>query len=254
MTSVLNGTVALITGASSGIGEATAWKLAAQGASVAIVARRKERLEALANGIKGNGGKVLVLAADICNQAAAVAAVEQTISEWGRLDVLVNNAGLMLLSNIQTADINEWERMIDINLRGLLFMSHASLPYLLKAAEDSPRKVADIVNISSVAGRRARIGAGVYNATKFGVVAFTESLRQEVTGRHVRVSVVEPGVVRTELDSHMSAENRAKTMKPFEGITQLESEDIAEIIEFIVTRHWRSAINEVLVRPTEQAF
>jgi NADP-dependent 3-hydroxy acid dehydrogenase YdfG len=114
--------------------------------------------------------------------------------------------------------------------------------------------VAIVVNISSVAGRRARVGAGVYNATKFAVVAFTESLRQEVTGRHVRVSVVEPGVVRTELDSHMSPENRAQTMKPFAGITALEAEDIAEIITFIVTRNWRSAINEVLVRPTEQAF
>jgi len=160
----------------------------------------------------------------------------------------------MLLGNIENAPVEEWERMIGINLNALLYVSHAALPHLLKAAADSPRQVADIVNISSVAGRRARIGAGVYNATKFGVVAFTESLRQEVTGRHVRVSVVEPGVVKTELDSHMNPETRAQTMKPFADITPLESEDIAEIILFIVTRAWRSAINEVLVRPTEQAF
>jgi len=254
MAKALTGAVALITGASSGIGEATAVQLAAQGAKIVVAARRKERLEALAERITADGGKVLVLPADITKQATAVATVERTISEFGRLDILVNNAGVMLLSNIQNADTAEWERMIDINLKALLYMSHAALPHLLKAAEDSPRKVADIVNISSVAGRRARIGAGVYNATKFGVVAFTEALRQEVTGRHVRVSVVEPGVVRTELQSHMNEENRTKTMKPFEGITQLESEDIADIIEFIVTRHWRSAINEVLVRPTEQAF
>lgn len=254
MAEALKGTVALVTGASSGIGEAAARQLAAQGAAVALVARRKERLEVLAAEIRSAGGQALVLPTDISRQADAVAAVERTVAELGRLDTLVNNAGTMLLSNIQNADTEEWERMIDINVKGLLYTSHAALPHLLRAAEDSPRRVADVVNISSVAGRRARIGAGVYNATKFAVVAFTESLRQEVTGRHVRVSVVEPGVVRTELDSHMSPENRARTMKPFEGITPLESEDIAEIIVFIVTRHWRSALNEVLVRPTEQAF
>jgi NADP-dependent 3-hydroxy acid dehydrogenase YdfG len=254
MAEELNGTVALVTGASSGIGEATARQLAAQGAAVALVARRKERLEALAAKIKSAGGQALVLPTDICQQADAIAAVERTVNELGRLDILVNNAGLMLLSNIQNADTEEWERMIDINLKGLLYTTHAALPHLLNAAENSPRRVADVINISSVAGRRARNGAGVYSATKYGIVAFTESLRQEVTGRHVRVSVVEPGVVRTELDSHMDPENRARTMKPFMGVTPLESEDIADIIVFIVTRHWRSAINEVLVRPTEQAF
>lgn len=254
MSERLDGTVALITGASSGIGEATARQLAAQGAAVALMARRKERLEALAAQITAAGGRALVVAADISRQSEAVEAVELTVKKLGRLDMLVNNAGLMLLGNIYNAATDEWERMIDINLKGLLYTSHAALPHLLKAAEDSPRKVADLVNISSVAGRRARMGAGVYNATKFGVVAVTEALRQEVTGRHVRVSVVEPGVVRTELDSHMRAEIREATMRPFAGITPLESEDIADIITFIVTRNWRSAINEVLVRPTEQAF
>lgn len=221
---------------------------------MALVARRKERLENLAAEIKSAGGQALVLPADIRRQTEATAVIARTVDTLGRLDTLVNNAGLMLLSNVQNADTAEWETMIDTNLKGLLYTSYAALPYLLQAAENSPRRVADIVNVSSVAGRRARIGAGVYNATKFAVVAFTESLRQEVTGRHVRVSVVEPGVVRTELDSHMNAENRAQTMKPFEGVTWLESEDIADIVTFIVTRHWRSAINEVLVRPTEQAF
>ncbi len=250
----LKGTVALVTGASSGIGEATARQLAAEGAAVALVARRKDRLEKLAAEINALDGTAIVIAADISQQKAATAAVAQTIQQLGRLDTLVNNAGLMLLGNIENAPVEEWERMIGINLNALLYVSHAALPHLLKAAADSPRQVADIVNISSVARRRARIGAGVYNATKFGVVAFTESLRQEVTGRHVRVSVVEPGVVKTELDSHMNPETRAQTMKPFADITPLESEDIAEIILFIVTRAWRSAINEVLVRPTEQAF
>ena len=250
----LDGTVALVTGASSGIGEATARQLAAQGATVVVVARRKDRLEKLADDIQAAGGDVLVLVADVSKQAEAIAVVEKAVKAFGRLDTLVNNAGVMLLGNIQGADTEEWDRMINVNLKGLLYVSHAALPYLLKAAEDSQRKVSDVINISSVAGRRARMGAGVYNATKFGVVAFTESLRQEVTGRHVRVSVVEPGVVATELTDHMKAEIREQTMKPFAGITPLESEDIADIISFIVTRPWRSAINEVLVRPTEQAF
>jgi NADP-dependent 3-hydroxy acid dehydrogenase YdfG len=254
MKNQLDGTVSLITGASSGIGEATARQLAAQGAAVALVARRKERLDKLAAEINNSGGQALVIAADITLQKEAIAAVERTVAELGRLDILVNNAGVMLLGIIQNADTDEWERMININVKGLLYTSHAALPHLLKAAENSPRNVADIVNISSVAGRRARVGAGVYNATKFAVVAFTESLRQEVTGRHVRVSVVEPGVVATELTDHMKPEVREQTMKPFAGIAPLESEDIADIVGFIVTRHWRSAINEVLVRPTEQAF
>lgn len=250
----LDGSVALVTGASSGIGEATARQLAAEGSAVALVARRKERLETVAAEIKAAGGRALVIVADITRQNEAVAAVEATLKEFGRLDTLVNNAGVMLNANILNADTSEWERMIDLNLKGLLYVTHAALPHLLKAAEDSPRKVADVVNLSSVAGRRARLSAGVYNATKFGVVAFTESLRQEVTAKHVRVSVVEPGVVSTELASHMNSANREASMKPFMGLTALESEDIAEIILFIVTRHWRSAINEVMVRPTEQSF
>lgn len=254
MSGQLKDTVALVTGASSGIGEATARQLAEAGAAVVLVARRKERLEKLAAEITSSGGKSLVLTADISRQPEAIRVVAETIKTFGRLDTLVNNAGVMLLGNIQAADTEEWDRMIDINLKGLLYVSHAALPHLLKAAQDSPRNVSDIINISSVAGRRARMGAGVYNATKFAVVALTESLRQEVTGRHVRVSVVEPGVVATELTDHMKPEIREQTMKPFAGITPLESEDIAEIITFIVTRTWRSAINEVMVRPTEQAF
>ncbi|GAP13301.1 short-chain alcohol dehydrogenase of unknown specificity [Longilinea arvoryzae] len=250
----LEGSVALVTGASSGIGEETARQLAAEGAAVALLARRKDRLETLAVEIHAAGSRALALPTDITHQDEAVAAVDRTLAEFGRLDILVNNAGVMLNANILHADTTEWERMIDLNLKGLLYVTHAALPYLLKAAEDSPRKVTDVVNLSSVAGRRARLSAGVYNATKFGVVALTESLRQEVTARHVRVSVVEPGVVSTELDSHMKAENRAASMKPFQGITALEPQDIAEIIVFIVTRHWRSAINEVMVRPTEQSF
>ncbi len=254
MAKTLKGTVALITGASSGIGEAAALQLAQAGAAVAVVARRKERLDKLAAKIEASGGKALVIQADIMKKSKAYACVQETVDKFGRLDTLVNNAGVMLLDKINGADTREWENMIDLNLKALLYVTREAIPHLLSAAETSPRKVADLVNISSVAGRRARAGAGVYNATKFGVVALTEALRQELTGKHVRVSAVEPGVVATELQDHMKPEVRAENMKNFVGITPLESEDIADIITFIVTRPWRSAINEVLVRPTEQVF
>jgi NADP-dependent 3-hydroxy acid dehydrogenase YdfG len=248
----LDGTVALITGASSGIGEATALALAAQGAAVALAARRKERLEQLAKAITGAGGRTLVIETDVTDKAQAQAAVERTVAELGRLDTLVNNAGVMLLGPIENAPLDEWDQMVHLNVLGLLYTAHAALPHLLKAAEDSPRRVADLVNVSSVAGRVARNGSGVYNTTKFGVVAFSESLRQEVTRRHVRVSVIEPGAVATELVSHMREEVRERSMQRFAGVERMESEDIADAIQYIVTRPRRVAINEVLIRPTEQ--
>ncbi len=249
----LDGAVALVTGASSGIGEATAQALAEQGASVAGAARRKDRLERLAAEISRDGGvRALAIEADVTDQAQARAAVERTVGELGRLDILVNNAGVMLLGPIEHASTEEWERMVSLNVLAALYATHAALPHLLRAAEDSPRRVADLVNISSVAGRVARNGAGVYNLTKFGIGAFSESLRQEVTGRHVRVSLVEPGAVATELASHLRPEVREQAMRRFAGIERLEAEDIADAIAYIVTLPRRVAVNELLVRPTEQ--
>jgi NADP-dependent 3-hydroxy acid dehydrogenase YdfG len=250
-TQKLNGTVALVTGASSGIGEATAIALAEQGAGVVIAARRKDRIDALAARITGAGGTALAIEADVTSQEQAEALVQQTVDGLGRLDTLVNNAGVMLLGPIIDAPLDEWERMIDLNVKGLLYCAHAALPHLLTAAQDSPRKVADMVNISSVAGRVARSGSGVYNATKWGVGAFSESLRQEVTGRHVRVSLVEPGAVATELVSHLRPEIREQMAGGME-FERMESEDIADAIAYVVTRPWRVAINEMLIRPTEQ--
>jgi NADP-dependent 3-hydroxy acid dehydrogenase YdfG len=250
--SELSGTVALVTGSSSGIGEAAALTLAAHGATVAITARRGDRLGALAQRIGDAGGHALVLDADITDRAQAEAVVERTVSELGRLDTLVNNAGMMLLGPAVGAPVDEWEQMIEINVRGLLYCAHAAVPHLLAAAQDEPRRVADMVNISSVAGRVARSGSGVYNLTKHGVGAFSESLRQEVASRHVRVSLVEPGAVVTELGSHNRPEIREQIEQRFGEIERLHSEDIAEAITFIVTRPRRVAINELLVRPTQQ--
>ena len=248
----LDGTVALVTGASSGIGEATAWALARQGAAVAVVARRKDRLDSLVAGIEEEGGTALAIEADVTDQAQAKGAVDEAVDRFGRLDTLFNNAGVMLLGPVEDAPTDEWDRMVDVNIKGLLYTAHAALPHLLAAAQDGPRRVADLVNTSSVAGRRPRVGSAVYNLTKFGVGAFSESLRQEVTARHVRVSLVEPGAVDTELQSHLREEIREQARQRFADTETLEAEDIADAVTFIVTRPRRVAINELLVRPTEQ--
>jgi NADP-dependent 3-hydroxy acid dehydrogenase YdfG len=249
----LDGTVALVTGASSGIGEATARALAGQGAAVALVARRGDRLGRLAVELEESGARALPIEADLTEQAQAVAAVERAASELGRLDTVVNSAGVMLNGPIVNAPIEEWDRMVALNLKGLLYVAHAALPHLLRAAADEPRRVADMVNVSSIAGRFANRGTGVYNATKFGVNAFSESLRQEVTKRHVRVALVEPGVVETELFRHQRQETRKDFEKRYSGMERLNPADIADSIEYIVTRPRHVAVNEMLVRPTEHA-
>lgn len=247
----LKGTVALVTGASSGIGTATARRLAEEGASVALVARRRDRLEALATEIEKAGGTALAVEADITDRAQAEAAVLQTVERFGRLDNLVNNAGLMLLGPIVGADVEEWERMIAVNVKGLLYTTRAALPHLLQTAEQDPRQVADIVNISSIAGRVAWNGFGVYNLTKFGVNGFTESLRQEVTQRHVRVGVLEPGEVATELVSHNS-ESIKEGLAVNMNDEPLDPEDIADGVAYMVTRPRHAAIGELWIMPTKQ--
>jgi NADP-dependent 3-hydroxy acid dehydrogenase YdfG len=250
MTKRLEGTVTLVTGASSGIGEATAVALAEEGAKVVVVARRRDRLEALAERL--GGGNALVVEADITDQAQAEEAVATTVAEFGRLDTLVNNAGVMLLGPIVGAPVEEWQRMVNLNVLGLLYCTHAALPHLLSAAESEPRQVADVVNVSSVAGRVARLNSGVYNATKHGVGAFSESLRQEVTTRHVRVTLIEPGAVATELAFHNRPEILEGMAQTFGGIEIMHAQDIAESIRYAVTQPRRVAVNEILIRPTEQ--
>ncbi|MGW4773102.1 SDR family NAD(P)-dependent oxidoreductase [Nocardia sp. NPDC004278] len=252
MTRRLDGTIALVTGASSGIGRATALELARQGASVAVVGRREDRLTELASEISDVGGQAVVVPADITDAEAAADAVDRTVESLGRLDILVNNAGLMLLGPASGAELSDWRRMVDINLMGLMYCAHAAIPHLVKAAADGPRQVADIVNIGSLAGRMAFGMSAVYCATKFGVGAFSEALRQELTRQHVRVSVIEPGSVDTELRSHNVPAVQEQIAAGIGGIERLQGEDVADTVGYIVTRPRHVAVAELLVRPTEQ--
>jgi len=247
MTGKLDGKVAIITGASSGIGEATAIALASVGAKVAIAARRGDRLNSLAQRIEKSGGKALPIVTDVTDETQAQNLVQKANTELGRVDILVNNAGIALTGNIDGANTSDWRRMIDLNVLGLLYTTHAILP-LLKTQGSG-----HIVNISSVAGRTARAGIGVYNVTKWGVNAFSEALRQEVYKHNIRVTIIEPGLVDTEINNHISdpiakqhSEERRKSMTP------LQSEDIAAAIIYAVTQPRRVNVNEILIRPTDQ--
>jgi NADP-dependent 3-hydroxy acid dehydrogenase YdfG len=252
LTQNLTGTVALVTGASSGIGHATARALAQQGAAVALVARREDRLEALAADITQAGGTVLAVAADITDRAQAEAAIARAVEPFGRLDTLVNNAGLMILGPFADADVDDFDRMIAINQKGLLYLTKAALPHLFRSAEQGPRQVADIVNISSIAGRVSWPGFGAYAMTKFGVNGFTESLRQEITQNHVRVGVVEPGAVDTELLSHNTDEVQTGLGAFPADKEKLTAEDIADGVTYMVTRPRRTSISELWIMPTDQ--
>ena len=252
MTKRLEGTVALVTGASSGIGEATSVALAEEGATVALVARRRDRLEALAERI-GGAAKALVIEADITDPAQARGRRRQRRwPSWAASTRWSTTPASCCSGPIVGAPVEEWQRMVNLNLLGLLYCTHAALPHLLAAAESEPRSVADVVNVSSVAGRVARLNSGVYNATKHGVGAFSESLRQEVTTRHVRVTLIEPGATATELAFHNRPEILEGMAQKFGGIEIMHAEDIAECIRYAVTQPRRVAVNEILVRPTEQ--
>ncbi len=246
MTYDLSGSVVAVTGASSGIGEATALACARAGAAVALAARRGERIEALARQIEEEGGRALALPTDVADERQARAFVEQTYERLGGLNVLVNNAGVMLLGPVLGADTEHWRRMVDVNLLGLLYCTHAALPVMAEQGSGH------IVNVSSVAGRVAGAGAAVYNLTKFGVCAFSEALRQEALHANVRVTIIEPGAVETELLSHNDENIQSLAHKRIGDIKALESEDIADAIVYAVTRPEHVGINEVLVRPTHQ--
>ena len=242
----LAGRVAAVTGASSGIGAATATALSRAGATVALGARRRDRLEELAQALEGPSS---IHEVDVTDEQQARSFIEAAHAEHGGLHVLVNNAGLMLLGAVDGADTADWRRMLDVNLWGLLVCTHAALPLIAGSGGG------DVVNVSSVAGRRADAGAAVYNMTKFGVHAFSEALRQEALHAGVRVTVVAPGFVETELQGHNRDPVVVRAMsRSREQIGEvLKPEDVAEAIVHAVTRPPHICVNEVVVRPTGQA-
>jgi clavulanate-9-aldehyde reducatase len=248
MAGTLQGRKAAVTGASSGIGAATAAALAAEGAAVALGARRKDRLDELAQQIEADGGSAYAFEVDVGDEDAARAFIEGAAEQMGGLDILVNNAGLMLLGPIGGADTEEWRRMVDVNLLGLLYCTHAALPLMQQGGGGH------IVNLSSVAGRTANLGSGVYNLTKWGVNGFSEALRQEVLHSGIRVTVIEPGFVTTELQAQNRNPVVVEQLEKFrESVGEpLEAEDIASAIVYAVASPQRVNVNEILIRPTGQ--
>ncbi|WP_412027569.1 SDR family NAD(P)-dependent oxidoreductase [Deinococcus yunweiensis] len=243
----LSGKVAVVTGASSGIGEATARALDAEGAAVVLVARRRDRLDALAEAIRHEGGQAQVVAADLSDPAQARDAVAQAVSAFGRLDILVNNAGLMLLGPVADADPTDWHRMMDLNVLTLMHATQAAVQAMQGQGSGH------IVNISSVSGRGAGPTSAGYSATKWAVGGFSEGLRQEVRLLGIRVTVIEPGVVATELTDHIT---HTATKDAYEGrikqMTPLEADDIAAAVVYATTQPQRVNVNEILIRPLDQ--
>jgi clavulanate-9-aldehyde reducatase len=244
----LSGRAIAITGETSGVGEATAVACAQAGASVALAGRRADRLEALAARIEEEGGRAVALPTDVAVEDEARAFIQHAYEQLGRLDGLVNNAGVMLLGPVTGADTNEWRQMIEVNCLGLLYCTHAALPVMGEGGGGH------IVNVASVAGRRAALGSAVYNMTKFGVVGFSEGLRQEALHANVRVSVVEPGFVETELQGHNTNPVVVETIdKMMKSMDVLQSEDIANAIVFLLSQPEHVNVSEVMVVPTKQS-
>ncbi len=245
MADKLNGKVAVVTGASSGIGEATVRSLAAEGAAVVAGARRKERLEGLVEEVTRSGAQAIAVECDVTDEQQAHALIDRAIGEFGRIDILVNNAGVMLLSKVEKGLSDEWRRMFDVNVLGLLYATDAAIEAMKEQGSGH------IVNVSSVAGRKTRPTGGVYSGTKFAVNAISEALRQELLEDGVRVTIVEPGAVATELTDHITDEEVREGLKQ-RSIEPLQSEDIANAIAYAVGQPQRVSVNEILIRPTQQ--
>ncbi|HEX3781658.1 MAG TPA: SDR family oxidoreductase [Pseudonocardiaceae bacterium] len=247
----LSNRVALVTGAASGMGEATALLLAASGAKVALLARRLDRLTELAEKITANGGQAIAVAADVADKAAVSAAAERVHDHFGPVDLLVNAAGVMLPNPITDGRDDQWTRMIDTNLTGVLRVTDAFLPDLLAAAEAG--RTADLVNISSVGAHLAFQNYAVYCATKAALTHWSASIRTELGPKNVRVTNIEPGLVDTELADHLDPKMAEELATMFDGMAGLSSTDIADLIGFATSRPKQVNLRQVMVLPTNQA-
>lgn len=244
----LDSKVVIITGASSGIGEATAEALAEEGATVVVAARREERLSELVERLNGGGGKALAVECDVTDEEQAHALIQRAKDEFGQVDILVNNAGVMQLSKIEKGLSDEWRTMFDVNVMGLLYTTDAAVQVMKEQGSGH------LVNVSSVAGRKSGPLRGAYSGTKFAVNAISEALRQELIEDNIRVTVVEPGAVETELPDHITDEEAREGIQSVYGLDDiLQAEDIANAIAYCVSQPERVSVNEILIRPTQQA-
>jgi NADP-dependent 3-hydroxy acid dehydrogenase YdfG len=247
MAGTLDCKVAVVTGASSGIGEATVRALAAEGAAVVAGARRKERLDGLVEEVAKEGGKATAVSCDVTDEEQAQGLVQRAVEEYGRIDILVNNAGVMLLSNVGKGLSDQWRTMFEVNVLGLLYATEAAIRVMKEQGSGH------LVNVSSVAGRKVtRTSNGVYAGSKFAVNAISEGLRQELIEDNIRVTIVEPGAVATELPDHITDEDARESLSGLMSLERLQAEDIARAIAYAVTQPDRVSVNEILIRPTQQ--
>ncbi len=247
MAGKLDGKVAVVTGASSGIGEATVRALAKEGAAVVAGARRRERLDALVEDVSREGGKAIAVECDVTDEGQAHGLVRRAVEEYGSIDVLVNNAGVMLLSTVGKGLSDQWRTMFEVNVLGLLYATDAAVEAMKRQGSGH------LVNVSSVAGRKVtRDSSGVYAGSKFAVNAISEGLRQELIGDNIRVTIVEPGAVATELPDHITDEDARESLSGLMSLERLQAEDIADAIVYAVTQPGRVSVNEILIRPTQQ--
>ena len=248
MSTNIEGKVVVITGASSGLGEAAARQLSAEGATVVLGARRVERIASLAGELTGRGGRALAVATDVTDCAQVKRLVDAAVETYGRIDVMINNAGLMPQSPLERLRVDEWDRMIDVNLKGVLYGIAAALPHMQR------QKAGHIINVSSVAGHKVRAGGAVYAATKHAVRALSEGLRQEVKPYNIRTTVISPGVVASELPNSVSEPDIAANLRRMYDEIAIPAEAFARAVAYAVSQPEDVDVNEILFRPTRQEF
>jgi len=246
MTKGIKNKIVVVTGASSGLGEATARLLSAQGATVVLGARRADRLQSLAKDLESRGGKALALTTDVTRREQVKALVDSAVQAYGRIDVMINNAGLMPQAALERLKVDEWEQMIDVNIKGVLYGIAAALPHMQR------QKAGHFINVSSVAGHRVGPGFAVYAATKYAVRALSEGLRQEVKPYNIRTTVISPGAVATELPDSVTDPDASKRIRTFYEQVAVPADSFARAVAFAMSQPEDVDINEILYRPTRQ--